>query len=112
GAGSPDALDAAAELDIHPREDGRPRVQRFAAYALARDPAGRILLTLIAPGYPGAGRWHLPGGGTDFGEAPTAGLLRELIEETGQIGRVEGLIAVSHRHHPAAIGWEGFPIDW
>ena len=43
-------------------------VQRFAAYGLAADPAGRILLTRIAPGYPGAGTWHLPGGGTDFGE--------------------------------------------
>ena len=42
--------------------------------AWSTDPAGRVLLTLIAPGYPGAGRWHLPGGGTDHGEQPAAGL--------------------------------------
>jgi len=55
------------------------RRQRFAAYALATDPAGRLLLTRIAAGYPGAGSWHLPGGGTDWGEEPRAGLLRELV---------------------------------
>jgi 8-oxo-dGTP diphosphatase len=88
------------------------RFQRFAAYGLATDPAGRILLTRIAPGFPGAGLWHLPGGGTDFGEAPDAGLLRELIEETDQRGRVDGLLAVAHRHTEAAVGPEGVPIDW
>jgi 8-oxo-dGTP diphosphatase len=71
-----------------------------------------VLLTLIAPGYPGAGRWHLPGGGTDFGEQPEAGLLRELVEETGQTGSVTGLITVGHRHNPAALGPEGHPMDW
>ncbi|MET0424146.1 MAG: NUDIX domain-containing protein, partial [Actinoplanes sp.] len=44
------------------------RVQRFGAYAAATDPDGNILLTRIAAGYPGAGLWHLPGGGTDHGE--------------------------------------------
>src|SRR5690606_10031062 len=72
--------------------DGLHRAQRFAAYAVARDPAGRVLLTRVAPGFPGAGRWHLPGGGTDFGEQPPAALLRELAEETGQQGRVEALL--------------------
>ncbi|TWH66518.1 NUDIX domain-containing protein [Micromonospora olivasterospora] len=47
-----------------------------------------MLLTKIAEGYPGAGLWHLPGGGTDHGEQPAAGLLRELVEEGGQLGRV------------------------
>jgi 8-oxo-dGTP diphosphatase len=94
------------------RSGKRPRVQRFSAYAVATDPAGRILLALIAPNYPGAGRWHLPGGGTDFGETPAVALLRELTEETGQVGRVVGLLSVSHRHNPAAMGWEGYPIDW
>jgi 8-oxo-dGTP diphosphatase len=88
------------------------RGQRFAAYGLATDPAGRVLLTLIAPGYPGAGRWHLPGGGTDFGEQPAAGLLRELVEETGQTGTVTALLSVGHRHNPAALGPEGHPMDW
>lgn len=89
-----------------------PRGQRFSAYALATDPDGRILLARIAPGYPGAGRWHLPGGGTDFGEQPAAAVLRELAEETDQVGRVTGLLGVSHRHNPAAEGPEGYSIDW
>ncbi|HEX6969016.1 MAG TPA: NUDIX domain-containing protein [Micromonosporaceae bacterium] len=97
------------------REPPRPRPdrgQRFAAYGLVTDRAGRVLLSLIAPGYPGAGRWHLPGGGTDHGEQPTAGLLRELIEETGQLGRVTGLVDVSSHRNPSALGPEGRPIDW
>ncbi|RKR90176.1 ADP-ribose pyrophosphatase YjhB (NUDIX family) [Micromonospora pisi] len=86
--------------------------QRFAAYGLATDPEGRVLLTRIADGYPGAGRWHLPGGGTDHGEQPATGLLRELVEETGQLGRITGLIDVTHRHNRAARGPEGRPMDW
>jgi ADP-ribose pyrophosphatase YjhB (NUDIX family) len=88
------------------------RGQRFAAYGLATDLTGRILLTRIAPGYPGAGRWHLPGGGTDHGEQPAAALLRELVEETGQRGRVAELLAVDTLHNPAAMGPEGRPMDW
>jgi 8-oxo-dGTP diphosphatase len=88
------------------------RGQRFGAYGLVTDPAGRILLTRIAEGYPGAGLWHLPGGGTDHGELPEAALLRELVEETGQHGRVTGLLGTSHRHVPDELGPEGVPIDW
>ena len=71
-----------------PGPDGLPRAQRFAAYAVANDRGGRLLLTRIAHGYPDAGRWHLPGGGTDYGEQPAAALIRELAEETGQRGRL------------------------
>ncbi|MFI9525508.1 NUDIX hydrolase [Micromonospora rosaria] len=88
------------------------RGQRFAAYGLVTDPAGRLLLTRIAEGYPGGGRWHLPGGGTDPGEQPVAGLLRELVEETGQLGRVVDLLGVDNLHNPAALGPEGRPMDW
>lgn len=95
-----------------PVEPGVRRGQRFAAYGLVTDPAGRVLLTRIAPGYPGAGRWHLPGGGTEFGEQPTAALLRELAEETDQVGTVTDLLTVSHLHNPRALGPEGHPIDW
>jgi ADP-ribose pyrophosphatase YjhB (NUDIX family) len=92
--------------------DGSARGQRFAAYGLVTDPAGRVLLTLIADGFPGAGRWHLPGGGTDHGEQPVAAFLRELAEEAGQVGRVTGLLDVSHSRIPAAVGPEGYPVDW
>ncbi|MEH1100958.1 NUDIX domain-containing protein [Micromonospora sp. CPCC 205561] len=88
------------------------RRQRFGAYGLVTDPAGRVLLTMIADGYPGAGRWHLPGGGTDHGEQPVAALLRELVEESGQLGRVVELIGVDNLHNPAALGPEGRPLDW
>ncbi|MEU8420167.1 NUDIX domain-containing protein [Micromonospora sp. NPDC048835] len=85
---------------------------RFGAYGLVTDPAGRILLTQIAAGYPGAGLWHLPGGGTDHGEQPATGLLRELVEEGGQVGRVVELLGVNNLHNPAAVGPEGRPLDW
>ncbi|MEO3773630.1 NUDIX domain-containing protein [Micromonospora sp. B9E7] len=85
---------------------------RFGAYGLVTDPAGRILLTQISDGYPGAGLWHLPGGGTDHGEQPTTGLLRELVEEGGQLGRVVELLGVDNLHNPAAFGPEGRPLDW
>jgi len=88
------------------------RGQRFAVYGLATDPAERVLLTLIAGGYPGAGRWHLPGGGTDFGEQPRDGLLREITEETGQPGRITRLLDVTHHHNRAELGPEGYPVDW
>ena len=87
--------------------------QRFAAYGLATDPAGRVLLTLIADGYPGAGRWHLPGGGTDYGEPAVAGLVRELIEETGQVGHGRRARCTSRTGaSPTRSGPEGVPIDW
>jgi 8-oxo-dGTP diphosphatase len=95
-----------------PGPDGLHRAQRFAAYAVATDPAGRVLLTRIAPGYPGAGRWHLPGGGTDFGEQPGAALIRELHEETAQHGRLVSLLGVASHRDAASLGPEGYPIDW
>ncbi|RQX00149.1 NUDIX hydrolase, partial [Micromonospora inaquosa] len=68
----------------HPAVPPHPdRRLRFGAYGLVTDRAERILLTQIAEGYPGAGLWHLPGGGTDHGEQPATGLLRELVEEGG-----------------------------
>ncbi len=87
------------------------RFQRFAAYGLVTEPKGRVLLTLIARGYPGAGRWHLPGGGTDFGESAADGLRREIVEETGQAAEIIGLISASHRYR-SALGPEGVPVDW
>ncbi|MFC0526373.1 NUDIX hydrolase [Phytohabitans kaempferiae] len=101
-----------AHFAVPPVEARPTRGQRFAAYGVATDPAGRLLLTVIAEGYPGAGLWHLPGGGTDHGEQPVAALLRELAEETNQVGRVTDLLDVTHLHRPRALGPEGYPIDW
>lgn len=95
-----------------PMPDGLPRAQRFAAYAVASDPRGRLLLTRISAGYPGEGQWHLPGGGTDYGEQPGAALIRELAEETGQRGRLLRLLGVASHRDAASLGPEGYPIDW
>jgi 8-oxo-dGTP diphosphatase len=92
--------------------DGLHQAQRFAAYAVAIDVTGDVLLTQVAPGYPGAGRWHLPGGGTDYGEAPGPALLRELHEETGQVGVIGELLGAASHRDAAQIGPEGYPIDW
>lgn len=95
-----------------PGPDGLHRAQRFAAYAVATDPEGRVLLTRVSDGYPGAGCWHLPGGGTDYGEQPGAALIRELVEETGQRGRLVELLGVASHRDAASLGPEGYPIDW
>ena len=73
---------------------GRTRV---AAYAVCTDEDGRFLLTHIAPSVGVGDLWTLPGGGIDFGEAPADAVVRELREETGYEGVVEGLIDVTDR---------------
>jgi ADP-ribose pyrophosphatase YjhB (NUDIX family) len=86
--------------------------QRFAAYALATDPKGNVLLAQISDGYPSAGKWHLPGGGTNEGETAVNGMLRELTEETGQTGKVESVLDVVNIYDRQAMGPEGRPIDF
>jgi 8-oxo-dGTP diphosphatase len=114
GSGDERPEEAADLPSFHavPGPDGLPRAQRFAAYAVATDPRGRVLLTRIADGYPGGGQWHLPGGGTDYGEQPGAALIRELTEETGQRGRLLDLLGVASHRDAASLGPEGYPIDW
>ena len=66
-----------------------PQVTRLAAYGvIVRD--GRMLLCRVAAGNLGEGLWTLPGGGLDFGEAPDAGALREVEEETGLLAEIRG----------------------
>jgi 8-oxo-dGTP diphosphatase len=45
------------------------------------DPAGCVLLAQRPPGKHLAGMWEFPGGKLENGEAPSAGLARELQEE-------------------------------
>ena len=51
----------------------------------------------IAPGYPWAGTWTLPGGGVEWGEHPDAAVIREVQEETGLTGQIERIIGI-HSH--------------
>jgi 8-oxo-dGTP diphosphatase len=70
---------------------------RVAAYAVCRDDDGRVLLCHIAPSVGVGDVWTLPGGGLDFGEPPEVAVLRELTEETGYVGELDGLVGVSDR---------------
>ena len=86
-------------------EGGAPRrFTRVSAYAVCVDEAGRLLLCRIAPGYMVGfdGWWTLPGGGLDHGEDPRDGALRELTEETGLSGEVDGLLEVDSWHEVLA----------
>lgn len=74
---------------------------RLGAYALSVDGGGQVLLVRVAPDYPTAGRWTLPGGGLDFGEHPEAGALRELTEETGLNGEIQSLAFLDSSTRPA-----------
>jgi len=67
---------------------------RLGAYAVVSDDAGRLLCCRIAPGYPWAETWTLPGGGVEWGEHPDDAVIRELAEETGLAGRIERIIGI------------------
>jgi len=82
------------------------RRTRLAAYLVARND-GRLVLTRIASGFPGAGAWTLPGGGVEWGEHPEDALRREVYEESGLRFDVPEFVGIDSRvydeneHHPA-----------
>lgn len=80
------------------------RRTRLAAYVVAMD-ADNILLARIAPGYPGAGRWTLPGGGVEFGEHPEDALVREVYEESGLRIASFRYLGTDSRVYPARQGF-------
>jgi 8-oxo-dGTP pyrophosphatase MutT (NUDIX family) len=65
------------------------RVTRLAAYGVLHR-SDAVLLCRIAPAYPAAGDWTLPGGGIEFGEPPDVAVVREVEEETGLVARITG----------------------
>lgn len=74
-----------------------------------------ILLVRVAPGYPAAGVWTLPGGGVNFAEDPADAALRELIEESGMTGEIDRLafvdsIAGENEPEFGADAWHGVRI--
>lgn len=101
--------------DRQRQEDFKRLHTRVAAYALCLDDDGRLLLCRIAPGYPAAGTWTLPGGGIDFGEHPADAAVRELAEESGLTGWVVSLAFVDSmarevQRDPALGPWHAIRI--
>ena len=96
---------ALGQPEDHPA-GSTPRT-RLGSYAIAFDAAGRILLCRLSADEVEAGAWTLPGGGVEFGEHPDATVLRELAEEAGLTGRIDGFLGTFsrvYRRSPAAAG--------
>jgi 8-oxo-dGTP diphosphatase len=68
-------------------EDARDHGAPFGAHTLTYQPSGELLLVR----HDGVGKWVLPGGELDDGESFREAALRELREESGVEGRIEGL---------------------
>jgi ADP-ribose pyrophosphatase YjhB (NUDIX family) len=94
--------------------DAPRRVTRVAAYAVCTDDGGRMLLCRIAAGHSVGfdGWWTLPGGGLEHGEDPRDGALRELTEETGYVGELDGLLEVDSWHTVFADPRQAEELDW
>src|SRR3954467_3499574 len=66
-------------------------LRRIAAYAVATDAEGRILLVRASARSGTPGVWSLPGGAVDHGEDPNHTVVRETAAETGLSVAVTGL---------------------
>lgn len=64
---------------------------------------GQLLLVRCAPHLDDAGKWSVPGGGIEWGEAPEAAVVREFREETGldaTVGHVAGVFSRTYMRNP------------
>lgn len=71
--------------------------QRIAAYAVVRSSRG-VLGTQCSDKTAIPGLWQLPGGGLEIGETPSDGVMREVMEETGQTVRIHRLLDIQSDH--------------
>jgi len=84
-----------------------PNRTRLGSYALCVED-GRLLLARLSEVEVDYGAWTLPGGGVDFGEHPDAACHRELEEETGLTGQMEGVAGIfSHVYSPSSYARGG-----
>jgi 8-oxo-dGTP pyrophosphatase MutT (NUDIX family) len=80
------------ELERLFREDVFGRTPAVAVDGAVFDDAGRLLLAERS----GTREWCIPGGASEVGEAPSAGAVREVLEETGLTVRATRLLGVYH----------------
>ena len=80
------------------------RVQRVAAYGLARQDEAVLLVRVADSERGGGGLWMLPGGGIEHGETPQAAVAREFAEETGYDVAVDRLLDVGSDHRALGDG--------
>ena len=91
--------------------DGAP-ITRIGAYVVCLDDAERILLCRISEPIPDNGRWTLPGGGLEFGEAPEAAAHREFEEETGLVAELDGVADTFSIVIPRSVPFGGGPLHF
>jgi 8-oxo-dGTP pyrophosphatase MutT (NUDIX family) len=84
--------------------------RRLAAYAIVLR-GDEVLLTQLSERTGWPGEWTLPGGGIDHGEDPRNALLREVMEETGQVATLGRVLDV-HSYHHVGAGADGAPEDY
>ena len=85
---------------------------RLGAYAVVVDETERILLARLSADEVEAGAWTLPGGGVEFGEHPDDAVLRELLEETGLEGRIEGVLGIFSKVYPRSRAAAGADLHF
>lgn len=71
------------------------KITRVAAYGLLQRDDRMLLCRLSKRVGVNSGYWTLPGGGLDFGEDPETAVVREFMEETGLVVKVDKLVSVN-----------------